>query len=105
MAKIYISGKITGIENEAPALFEAAEFALKDSVNIVINPIKLPHKHANTWEAYLREDIKALCDCDTIYMLKNWTQSKGAMLELELAMELGLKVIFELKEPRKRSVN
>jgi hypothetical protein len=39
--KIYISGKITDIEDEAPALFEQAENALKEKGYDTVNPIKL----------------------------------------------------------------
>jgi len=33
--------------------------------------------------------------CDTIYMLKKWYYSKGAIEELKLARELNKKVVFE----------
>ena len=40
----------------------------------------------------LRKDIKAMMDCDTIAMLPNWANSKGAMLEVKLAQALEIKV-------------
>lgn len=95
MDKIYISGKISGIENDALALFDTAEDALKTTWAVVINPMRLPHDHDKTWHSYMREDIKSLCDCDAIYMLKNWSDSKGAIIEHTIAMYLGIKVIYE----------
>lgn len=94
MSKIYISGKITGIDNYAE-LFENAENLLKSKGFEVINPVKLNHLHDKTWQSYMKEDIKALMDCDAIYMLKNWHQSKGAIIEKKLASEVGIQIINE----------
>jgi hypothetical protein len=40
--------------------------------------------------------IKNMLDCDEIYMLKNYTSSKGALLELAIAKELGIKIKYEI---------
>lgn len=93
--KIYISGKITGIEDEAFKLFEIAENKLKLHGYEVVNPMKLPHNHDKSWESYMKECIVALMSCDTIYMLSNYYMSKGAFLEIGLAKELGIMVIYE----------
>jgi hypothetical protein len=93
--KIYISGKITGIEEEAFKRFEFAETNLKIAGFDVVNPMKLEHNHDKSWEAYMRECIIALMSCDAIFMLSNYYQSKGAMIELALAKELGMKVFWE----------
>ena len=91
---MYISGKISGLEEkEAFDLFEAAEKDLKEMGWNVINPMKLPHKHDKTWESYMREDLKALMDCDAIRMLPNWRDSKGAIIEFKLAIDLGITII------------
>jgi hypothetical protein len=93
--KIYISGKISGIEAEAPKLFEKAEKELSEHGFLVVNPLKLNHQHDKSWHSYMKEDVKALCDCDLIYMLSNWKDSKGAIIEHTIAMYLGLKVVYE----------
>ena len=95
MSKIYISGKITGIESEALLLFAKAEKELQSKGHETVNPMALNHNHDKTWHSYMKEDIKALCDCDTIYMLANWRDSKGAIIEMEIANMIGLKVIYE----------
>lgn len=92
---IYISGKISGIEGEAFKLFEEAELMLTGLGYEVINPFKLNHEHDKSWHSYMKADVKALCDCDTIYMLSNWTDSKGAIIEHTIAMYLGLKVVYQ----------
>ena len=93
--KYYISGKISGIENAAPELFEKAEKQLQAKGFKTVNPMTLNHKHDKSWHSYMKEDVKALCECDVIYMLSNWTDSKGAIIEHTIAMYLGLKVQYE----------
>ena len=93
--KVYISGRISGIVKDAPELFQTAEDLLTMKGYDVVNPMKLPHKHAQTWEDYMREDIAALCQCNAIYMLKNWSDSRGATIERTIAIQLGLDIIYE----------
>jgi hypothetical protein len=57
--------------------------------------MKLEHNHDKSWEAYMRVCIVALMSCNAIFMLSNYYQSKGAMIELALAKELGIKVFWE----------
>lgn len=95
MKRVYISGKISGIEYEAPLLFGAAENELQAQGFDTVNPLTLNHAHDKSWHSYMKEDIKALCDCDTIYMLSNWADSKGAIIEHTIAMYLGLNVIYQ----------
>jgi len=98
MNKIYISGKITGIDNYAE-LFQNAEDYLISLGYEVINPVKLNHEHDKSWESYMKEDIKALLYCDEIYLLENYYKSKGAMIERAIAVELGMKVIYQPVRP------
>ena len=92
--KIYISGKITGLPLEtAKDNFKNAELYLISRDYQVVNPMSLPHNHNQTWLEYMKEDIKALLECDGIYMLVGWQESKGACIEFNLAHDLGLKII------------
>lgn len=93
--KAYISGKITGMEEKARELFDQAEKEVISLGYEPINPMKLNHTHDLTWEAYMKQDIKALCDCDVIYLLRNYSDSRGALLELAIANELKLEVIYQ----------
>lgn len=80
--KIYISGKITGLTpEEAFNLFNNAAMTI-------------PHDHDKTWLNYMRNDLKALLDCDAVFMLYNWKDSKGAKVEHDLAESLGLEIIY-----------
>jgi hypothetical protein len=42
-------------------------------------------------------DIWELCRCDSIYMLENWKDSKGARIELIIAKILFKNVYYEFK--------
>lgn len=93
--KAYISGKITGMEERAKELFAQAEKEVIELGFEPINPMKLNHQHDLSWEAYMKEDIKALCDCEAIFLLRNYSDSRGALLELAIANELKLEVIYQ----------
>ena len=93
--KIYISGKISEIEEEAFRLFDSKEKVLMDQGHDVVNPMKLRHDHDKSWQSYRKENIKALMCCDAICMLKNWTESKEAVIEHGLAESLGINIVYE----------
>jgi len=93
--RIYISGKISNIEEEAKELFAKAEKELQEKGFETVNPMALNHQHDKSWHSYMKVDIKALCDCDEIFMLLNWVDSKGAIIEHTIAMYLGIKVRYE----------
>jgi hypothetical protein len=95
--KIYISGKITGLPYEkAFEKFERAENQLKAIGFEVVNPMKLDHKNALTWSDYMRTDIKALMECDNIFLLSNWRESKGAILEKQIADALDIREYYTI---------
>ena len=88
--KVYISGAITGIKLYRE-IFNATEEILKDKGYDVINPCELNHNHDLSYEAYMKEDLKALLDCDSIYMIPGWEKSQGANFELQVAVISGIK--------------
>lgn len=89
---IYISGKITGLDNYAE-IFEKKEKELTEQGHFVFNPAK--HPDMFSWQQFMELDLKALSFCDSIYMMKGWETSKGATLELEEAKRLGIEIIYE----------
>jgi hypothetical protein len=94
--KIYLSGKITGMENEAHYVFQNAEENLQKLYpdSEIINPMKLNHSHNKKWESYMKVCIIELCKCDMIAMLPNWQDSRGAEMEMIIASNLNLHVEF-----------
>ncbi len=93
--KVYISGPMTGVKDYNRQAFKAAEEKIKAMGYEVVNPCKLDHSGNGKWEEYMRTDIKALMDCDAIYMLKGWEDSNGAIIELKLALDLKFGLIHE----------
>ena len=91
MKTVYISGKVTGrpIE-EAQEQFREAELKIKKMGYNVINPTKHGIIDGYEWADYMKQDIKLLCDCDYIYQLPNWEESKGAKLEYQIAIALSI---------------
>lgn len=95
--KCYLSGAITtvGVE-EARKEFEKWENCMKDWGHDVVNPMKaVPYKEGRSWLGYMIRDVRHLMKCDTIIMLPNWKQSRGARIERRIAKMLGMWVIYE----------
>ena len=94
--RIYISGKITGLNPEiSQQYFQQVEDKLIQGGHTPLNPWKiLPFDEKYTWHDYMAEDVKAIIHCDAMIMLENWTDSKGAKVEHALGVALGLKMFY-----------
>jgi len=92
LTRIYISGPITGIENGNAELFCRVADEIANRGCIPINPHWLYHNHDKSWLSYMRVDIIAMMACDGLMMLPGFTESKGSMIEHELARNLGLTI-------------
>lgn len=93
----YISGKISDDTHELKlknlALFNTVEKELLEKGYKVFNPAKL-ETEGMTWEHYLANDLKWIYENrPTLYLLHNWQESKGALLEVEFAKLLGLDIV------------
>lgn len=89
MAKIYISGQITG-NLIYKQLFAQAESALKAQGHTVINPAV--ETEGLTQRDYMRISLARLESADFIYMLPGWEYSKGAQIERMYAEYIGIVV-------------
>lgn len=101
MPKIYVSGPITGLDTEvAKHNFDVAVgFLVLEqhwTEDEIVNPMTLsPEIPGKQWVEYMKEDIAALLECTHIFMLKGWSNSRGARLERTIAIELGLDIQYE----------
>ncbi len=100
-SKLYICGKITGLENLNVEKFEHYEEIYKKKGYIVINPHKIKENWLEKeWEYYMHNDIKTLIECDIIAVLDDWSDSKGARLEILIAQQLGKTIIYAETEEK-----
>ena len=87
---IYISGGITDVPNYPTKFRLAEEFLIKYGFN-VLNPCRcndiLPPNAEHS--DYMTISLAALSLCDSIYMLKGWSKSKGANIESLVSQSKG----------------
>lgn len=95
MKKIYIAGKINGLDDYRKLFKEAEDNFIEDGY-VVMNPAVLGEGF--DYEVYLPICLLMLQACDTVYMLNNYKDSKGAKVELEYAKAQGKKIIYQPKE-------
>ena len=94
MAKVYISGKITGNANYVEQFAKAEEW-LATKGHSVINPTTTHFNMHYKPIDYLMHCLLDLYKCDAIFMLDNWQKSKGAIIELLIAKYGKIKIIYE----------
>lgn len=94
--RVYLSGPMSGLPNLNFEAFDTAMRLLIAQGHDVVSPADLNRKRGlKTYEEYLREDIRLLLDCDTIYLLHGWETSYGAQIELHVARAIGLKIMYD----------
>lgn len=89
--KVYIAGKVTG-ENYADcvAKFNAQTEILSKQGYEVVNPMDIVPEGID-WKTAMQICITELMYCNAFYMISDWGFSRGAKIELQLALALGLK--------------
>lgn len=96
MNKCYIAGKIGDLpEDVYKSNFEKAKQEVSSLGFIPVSPVDLPHDHGKSWAEYMREDLIELLKCHSVYALRNWRQSPGATIELNIAMSVGIHIIHQ----------
>jgi hypothetical protein len=92
---IYLSGPMTGLPNYNRPAFNAAAKQLRSEGKTVFNPAELGEPdpiHDRAW--YMRRDIEGLLKSDVVYVLPGWEESDGAKLEIEIAKQLDVPIVF-----------
>ena len=94
--RVYLAGPMTGLpELNFPAFTQEAE-RLRDEGLQVLNPADHGIVDGADWADYLRHDIAGLASCERIHLLRGWTKSKGACLEMTIAKALGMAVTYQV---------
>lgn len=93
----YISGPMTGLPEYNYPAFEKAAAELRDFGLIIYSPREISYAgepDENPWQMYMKGGIAQLFQAEGIIMLKGWPKSKGARMELEIALDLGYPVYY-----------
>lgn len=91
--KVYIAGKITGLDNYKE-LFAEAEKEIKAAGHVVMNPAILPDGF--DYEDYMKICFAMIDVCGAVYFLSNWQESAGAIREKEYAEYGGKKLVYQV---------
>jgi hypothetical protein len=94
MQKVYIAGKITGLDGYRK-IFQDAQDELEKKGFLVMNPanLNLNWSFNNYWD--IMHICYAMIDvCDCVYFLENWKDSNGAKLEYNYAVDNGKFLMF-----------
>jgi len=95
MSTLYIAGPMTGLpEFNYPAFFEAEQRLWKYGF-LTLNPArqsKDDDADSRGWVDYMRLGITDVLAADGIAVLPGWETSRGARLEVHVAVELRLPV-------------
>jgi hypothetical protein len=96
--KIYLCGPITGRPDYEQHFLKAEEAILRRAKHAglrirAVNPSRFQLKEA-PWEICLRYSIMAMLSCDGIALLQGWENSQGCRLELSLAGQLAIPVVY-----------
>jgi hypothetical protein len=100
--RFYLSGKITGLtHDEYTSNFDKSRITLIMTHYLyigdeVINPLYLvPFLGLKTWLCYMITDIYNLLKCDAVVFQSNWTESKGAKVEMWFAILFNKLIILQ----------
>lgn len=92
MKRIYVAGPMTGLPDFNYPAFHAAATQLRAQGHHVENPAENPVPACGTWQGYMRLAVAQLATCDKVCLLPGWEISKGARVEFNLAVGMGLEI-------------
>ena len=101
--RIFISGPISGLDDYMGRFAEAEE-KLREDGYLPINPTVFSKHLLNgefNWFEFMDITMALLKQCDNIYMLEGWKNSRGACIELEYAAQHQYTVVMQQSEGQK----
>jgi hypothetical protein len=93
--KVYIAGRITGLPDYQERFAKAAQQLTNDG-HQPVNPALLGSGD-RPWTWYMKRALQLMLGCDAVYMLTGWEDSRGAPLELYVAVNCGMTVMHEVR--------
>jgi hypothetical protein len=104
MKQIYLAGPVSGRPREEYAVhFARVESlverrAFDEDLDVrARNPIRrcdIEIEDGSPWHIYMRACIGNLVQCDGIGLLQGWEKSRGAILELNTAIDLKIPIVY-----------
>lgn len=92
--KVYVAGKVSGEDRTmCYNKFRNAEKLMESRGFQAVNPIRLVGNWETDWTTAMKICLRALLDCDGIYLLPDWQESAGAVMEYQMAEALGIKIV------------
>jgi Domain of unknown function (DUF4406) len=88
--RIYLSGPMTGLPDYNYAAFNAEAARLRALGYTVENPAENVHPADQTYAGYMRAALAQMLTCDAIALLPGWPESRGAVIERQLAMDVDM---------------
>jgi len=90
----YIAGKITGLpKGVVKDKFNMMARQLSGMGYRVVKPDAVTDD-TKSWDDAVRNDIKKMLECDEVHLLSDWQDSRGAQLERDIALRLGMQVVY-----------
>ena len=92
--KVYISGPMTDLPQFNYPAFDDAAARLRRAGYQVVNPADIGRGLGDglEWSQYMRPCLAAVLECDALVLLPGWIDSRGARLEQDVALAIGLQV-------------
>lgn len=103
--RIYISGPITGTTDYMER-FEEVEKLLVSMDYDVINPAKVNASLPTScsWQEYMALCYSMMHISDAIFLLENWTKSKGAVVEHNYMAKKNAPMVFQDKSKSEEEI-
>jgi hypothetical protein len=96
MNRIYLAGPMSNLPDLNYPAFHAEAARLRALGYHVENPAENPEPPCKSWEGYMRLALAQLITCDTIALLPGWRASRGACIESQLAVDLGMRAVISM---------
>ena len=99
--KVYIAGKVTGLNKTAvlSKFYESGKL-LKEKGHAVMSPAVLVLNEDFEHGDYMHICYAMIDVCDAVYMQKDWQNSTGARMELQYAKDRKKQILYEDESTR-----
>lgn len=96
--KIYIAGKVTGLPiAETTMKFGQAQKEIEAQGFEAVNPLAVVNDFKTPWQKAMKMCIESLIKCDAVVLLHDYSDSKGALIEMNLAQSIDMPVFLGTK--------